>query len=99
MLLNNNETQNTTPYKIFDYLVSERPILTLSNFKNHDVEYLLKKYKRNRTIGYDDRKGIKDFIISSFNSFNEGKLKNIKCDYSNLRYDKLAKKYKDIIES
>ena len=99
LLLNNNETQNTTPYKIFDYLVSERPILTLSNFKNHDVEYLLKKYKRNSTIGYDDRKGIKDFIISSFNSFNEGKLKNIKCDYSNLRYDKLAKKYKDIIES
>ncbi len=99
LLLNNNETQNTTPYKIFDYLVSERPILTLSNFKNPDVEYLLKKYKRNRTIGYDDRKGIKDFIISSFNSFNEGKLKNIKCDYSNLRYDKLAKKYKDIIES
>ena len=99
LLLNNNETQNTTPYKIFDYLVSERPILTLSNFKNPDVEYLLKKYKRNRTIGYDDRKEIKDFIISSFNSFNEGKLKNIKCDYSNLRYDKLAKKYKDIIES
>ena len=54
LLLNNNETQNTTPYKIFDYLVSERPILTLSNFKNPDVEYLLKKYKRNRTIGYDD---------------------------------------------
>ena len=99
LLLNNNETQNTTPYKIFDYLVSERPILTLSNFKNPDVEYLLKKYKRNRTIGYDDRKEIKDFIISSFNNFNQGKLKNIKCDYSNLRYDKLAKKYKDIIES
>ena len=99
LLLNNNETQNTTPYKIFDYLVSERPILTLSNFENPDVEYLLKKYKRNRTIGYDDRKEIKDFIISSFNNFNQGKLKNIKCDYSNLRYDKLAKKYKDIIES
>ena len=99
LLLNNNETQNTTPYKIFDYLVSERPILTLINFKNPDVEYLLKKYKRNRTIGYDDRKEIKDFIISSFNNFNQGKLKNIKCDYSNLRYDKLAKKYKDIIES
>ena len=99
LLLNNNETQNTTPYKIFDYLVSERPILTLSNFENPDVEYLLKKYKRNRTIGYDDRKEIKDFIISSFNNFNQGKLKNIKCDYTNLRYDKLAKKYKDIIES
>jgi len=99
LLLNNNEIQNTTPYKIFDYLVSERPIMTLSDFKNTDVEYFLKKYKRNRTIRYDDRKGIKDFIIRLFNNFNEGKLKNIKCDYSDIRYDRLAKKYKNIIES
>jgi glycosyltransferase involved in cell wall biosynthesis len=99
LLLNNNQNQNTTPYKIFDYLVSERPILTLSNFKNPDVEYFLKKYKRNKSFTYDDRQGIKDFIISTFNTFNEGKLKNIRCDYSNLRYDRLAKKYRDIIES
>ena len=65
----------------------------------HDVEYFLKKYKRNKSFTYDDRQGIKDFIISTFNTFNEGKLKNIRCDYSNLRYDRLAKKYRDIIES
>ena len=99
LLLNNNQNQNTTPYKIFDYLVSERPILTLTDFKNPDVEYFLKKYKRNKSFSYNDRKGIKDFIISTFNSFNKGKLKNIKCDYSDLRYDRLAKKYRDIIES
>ena len=99
LLLNNNQNQNTTPYKIFDYLVSERPILTLCDFKNPDVEYFLKKYKRNKSFSYNDRKGIKDFIISTFNSFNKGKLKNIKCDYSDLRYDRLAKKYRDIIES
>ena len=86
-------------YKFFDYLVSERPILTLTDFKNPDVEYFLKKYKRNKPFSYDDRKGIKDFIISTFNSFNKGKLGNIKCDYSDLRYDRLAKKYRDIIES
>jgi len=99
LLLNNKESQNTTPYKIFDYLVSERPILTLSDFKNKDVDYFLKKYKRNKSLKYHDKRGIKDFLIKSFDSFKEGKLINIKCDYSSLRYDRIADRYKDIIES
>ncbi len=99
LLLNNKESQNTTPYKIFDYLVSERPILTLSDFENRDVDSLLRRYQRSKSIKYSDKKGIKDFINKSFIRFNEGQLKNIKCDYSNLRYNRIASKYKEIIES
>ena len=99
LLLNNKESQNTTPYKIFDYLVSERPILTLSDFENKDVDSLLRRYQRSKSIKYSDKKGIKDFINKSFIRFNEGQLKNIKCDYSNLRYNRIASKYKEIIES
>ena len=73
--------------------------LTIIEKDNYLLKKLNDKYKRNKSFSYNDRKGIKEFIISTFNSFNKGKLKNIKCDYSDLRYDRLAKKYRDIIES
>ena len=54
LLLNNTKIQNTTPYKLFDYLVSEKNILTLGDYPSGDVDHLLKKYKRSKRLNYSD---------------------------------------------
>ncbi len=99
LLLNNISRQNTTPYKIFDYLVSDMPILTLGNFKNNDVDFLLNKYQKKRRFNYNDKEGIKLFIIDSFNSFRLKKSKKMNLDYSNLRYKKICDDYMKVINS
>ena len=97
LLINNTKIQNTTPYKIYDYLVSGRHILTLGNHENTDVNYLLNKYKRSERISYENREGIKKYLIESFNSFKEKKLKDFNLDYSNIKYSNLTDSLMDII--
>ena len=97
LLINNTKIQNTTPYKIYDYLVSGRHILTLGNHENTDVNYLLNKYKRREMISYENREGIKKYLIESFNSFKEKKLKDFNLDYSNIKYSNLTDSLMDII--
>ena len=41
LLLNNTKIQNTIPYKIYDYLVSEKQIITLGDYVNVDVDLSL----------------------------------------------------------
>jgi len=89
LLLNNTQIQNTTPYKIYDYLISGRHILTLGDHKNTDVDYLLNKYNRNQRISYGDIELIKKYLIESFNDFNEKKLKDFKLNYSEIKYSNL----------
>jgi len=86
LLLNNTHIQNTTPYKIYDYLISGRHILTLGDHKNDDVDYLLNKYKRKQRISYRDRDGIKKYLIESFNDFNKKRLKDFNLNYSQIKY-------------
>ena len=99
LLLNNIPNQNTTPYKLFDYLVSEKQILTLGDYKNTDVDYFLKKYKRFNRLGYGDTENIKLYINKSFKLYQLKKPYNINCDYSELRYKNLCKHLINIINS
>tara|TARA_Y100001958_G_C21216843_1_gene542227 strand:- start:1120 stop:1953 length:834 start_codon:yes stop_codon:yes gene_type:complete len=97
LLLNNTQIQNTTPYKIYDYLVSEKQIITLGNHVNIDVDNLLKKYKRKNRVFYNDKDSIRNYIIQIFNDFNNNNLKNISSDYSEIKYSKLKNKLLEII--
>ena len=93
LLLNNTKIQNTIPYKIYDYLVSEKQIITLGDYVNVDVENLLKKYKRRNRVAYNDKESIRNYITQSFHDFNNNNLKNISLDYSEIKFSKL----KDIL--
>ena len=99
LLLNNTKIQNTTPYKLFDYLVSEKNILTLGDYPSGDVDHLLKKYKRSKRLNYSDNESIRGYLIKMFELYKNKKLKNIKLDYSELRYNHLAKKLDRIFNS
>ena len=93
LLLNNTKIQNTIPYKIYDYLVSEKQIITLGDYVNVDVDNLLKKYKRRNRVAYNDKESIRSYITQSFHDFNNNNLKNISLDYSEIKFSKL----KDIL--
>ena len=99
LLLNNSKNQNTTPIKIFDYLVSGRQILTLGNYQNYDVDYLLKKYKRKSRCSYSNKSKIKEIIVSAFLDFKNSKNNLIKADYTNLKFKNKADQYKKVISS
>ena len=99
LLLNNTKNQNTTPYKLFDYIVSEKNILTLGDYPSTDVDYLLKKYKRSKRLNYSDRESIKGYLCKMFELYKNKNLKNFKLDYSELRYNHLAKKFEVIFNS
>ncbi|MEL0008488.1 MAG: hypothetical protein VW741_01325 [Flammeovirgaceae bacterium] len=99
LLLNNTKNQNTTPYKLFDYLVSEKNILTLGDYPSADVDSLLKKYKRSNRLNYSDRESIKDYIYKIFELYKNKKLEKLELDYSELRYNYLAKKLESFINS
>ena len=99
LLLNNTKIQNTNPYKLFDYLVSEKNILTLGDYPSGDVDHLLKKYKRSKRLNYSDNESIRGYLIKMFELYKNKKLKNIKLDYSELRYNRLAKKLDRIFNS
>ena len=93
LLLNNTKIQNTIPYKIYDYLVSEKQIITLGDYVNVDVDNLLKKYKRRNRVAYNDKESIRNYITQSFRDFNNNNLKKISLDYSEIKFSKL----KDIL--
>ena len=97
LLLNNTKIQNTIPYKIYDYLVSEKQIITLGDYVNVDVDNLLKKYKRRNRVAYNDKESIRSYITQSFRDFNNNNLKNISLDYSEIKFSKLKDTLFEII--
>ena len=98
LLLDNLPMQNTTPYKLFEYLVSEKLILTLGDYENKDVDRFLKDYKRYNRMRYDDVNEIRSFIKRSFMLYDSKKLKNININYSDLRYSSLISKLIKVIK-
>ena len=98
LLLDNLPMQNTTPYKLFEYLVSEKLILTLGDYENKDVDRFLKDYRRYNRMRYDDVTEIRSFIKSSFMLYDSKKLKNININYSDLRYSSLISKLIKVIK-
>ena len=99
LLLNNSKNQNTTPIKIFDYLVSGKQILTLGNHQNNDVDYLLKKYSRMSRCSYSNKSKINEIIDSTFLDFRKSKNNLISADYSKLEFKSKAYQYRKVISS
>ncbi len=98
LLLDNLPMQNTTPYKLYEYLVSGKLILTLGDYENKDVDRFLKDYKRYNRIRYDDVTKIRSLIKKSFMLYDSKKLKEININYSDLRYSSLISKLIKVIK-
>ena len=73
--------------------------VTVIGGEDGDIDHLLKKYKRSKRLNYSDNESIRGYLIKMFELYKNKKLKNIKLDYSELRYNRLAKKLDRIFNS
>ncbi|WP_223034291.1 glycosyltransferase family 4 protein [Hanstruepera marina] len=69
------DTVSIIPGKLFEYMVSERPILAIGP-KGSDVEGILKETNTGSYFYYDNYKAIKDIILKHYLSYKEGNLQS-----------------------
>jgi glycosyltransferase involved in cell wall biosynthesis len=72
--IDSEETKCIIPGKLFEYMVSERPILAIGP-KNSDFENIIKQTNTGVFYQYNQKNELKNQIISYFNQYLEGSLK------------------------
>ena len=71
--IDSEDTKAIIPGKLFEYMVSERPIIAIGP-KDSDVETILKETNTGQYFGYSDYEDLKEIIIKYFEAFKNGNL-------------------------
>ncbi|GET46798.1 glycosyltransferase family 4 protein [Capnocytophaga felis] len=72
--INSKETECIIPGKLFEYMISERPILAIGP-KNWDVIKIIKETNTGRFVSYDNETKIKEIILTWYNDYKDNNLK------------------------
>ena len=72
--INSKETECIIPGKVFEYIVSERPIIAIGPEKA-DFASIIKETNTGKFFTYDDKELIKKYILELFNAFLKDELK------------------------
>jgi hypothetical protein len=83
--------------KIFEYLVSERPILAIGPIDG-DLAKILKESNAGTIVGFDDKKLLKSAIKTLYKKFKEGVLKVDSTEISQYHRRNLTEKLSEIIK-
>ncbi|MBQ0769632.1 MAG: glycosyltransferase family 4 protein [Bizionia sp.] len=73
--IDSDETKAIIPGKLFEYMVSERPILAIGPIDS-DVEDILKETNTGSYFNYDDYEALKSGIKTHYEMFKTGNLKS-----------------------
>ena len=73
--INSADTKSIIPGKLFEYLVSERPIIAIGP-KDSDFSEIITNTNTGVFVKYDEKEKLKNTIIAYYNQFLEGKLKS-----------------------
>lgn len=73
--IDNDDTKCIIPGKLFEYMVSNRPIVALGP-KGSDVEDILRETNTGDYFYYDAYQSLKDIIYKHYLSYKEGKLES-----------------------
>lgn len=73
--IDSEDTRCIIPGKLFEYIVSNRPIVALGP-KESDVENILKETNTGHYFYYNDYDSLKKVILEHYNGFKEGKLQS-----------------------
>nr|WP_315149819.1 glycosyltransferase family 4 protein [uncultured Flavobacterium sp.] len=71
--INSEETRSIIPGKLFEYMVSNRPIIAIGP-KKSDFAEIIKETNTGVFFEYTEKDKLKDAIITYYNQFLEGKL-------------------------
>jgi glycosyltransferase, family 1 len=66
--IDSEETQGIIPGKLFEYMISERPILAIGPY-NWDVTPILTKTQTGTFVGYTDASQMKAKIVEFYHQF------------------------------
>ena len=73
--IDSEETKCIIPGKLFEYMVSNRPILAIGP-KGSDVDDILRTTNTGNYFLYSDHDAIKEAILDMFQAFRSGELKS-----------------------
>ena len=73
--INSEDTKSIIPGKLFEYLVSETPIIGIGP-KDSDFAEIITNTNTGVFVKYDEKEKLKNTIIAYYNQFLEGKLKS-----------------------
>lgn len=73
--IDSEDTKCIIPGKLFEYMVSERPIIALGP-QGSDVETIIKKTNTGNYFTYNEFQSINNLILSHFAAFKKGDLKS-----------------------
>ena len=71
--IDSEETKCIIPGKLFDYLVSNRPIIALGP-KDSDVQAILEKTEAGHYFNYQDKQHLKETLLSHFTAYQKKSL-------------------------
>ncbi|GIJ92960.1 glycosyl transferase family 1 [Capnocytophaga stomatis] len=72
--INSKETECIIPGKLFEYMISGRPILAIGP-ENWDVIKIIKETNTGCFVGYDNETKIKEIILAWYNNYKHNNLK------------------------
>jgi len=89
--INSEDTKAIIPGKLFEYMVSNRPILSVGP-KDTDVEDILKETNTGDYFNYEDKALLKSKILQYFEAFKDNKLQSFPAGIQKYSRENLTKK-------
>ena len=71
--IDSEETRGIIPGKLFEYMVTQRPILAVGP-ENADIQKIITETNSGKFFRYSEKQEIKDYVLSSYRTYKEGKL-------------------------
>ena len=73
--IDSEETKGIIPGKLFEYMISNRPIIALGP-KGSDVEKIIKETNTGNYFNYDDYKQLKTIILEHYKAYQNKSLQS-----------------------
>nr|WP_315196652.1 glycosyltransferase family 4 protein [uncultured Flavobacterium sp.] len=96
--INSEETKSIIPGKLFEYMVSNRPIIAIGP-KNSDFAEIITETNTGVFFEYTEKEKLKKTIVSYYNQFLEGKLQSYGVGLQKYSRKNLTKELAQLIHS
>ncbi len=94
--IDSEDTKCIIPGKLFEYMVSERPIIAIGP-EGADVEAIIKQTNTGNYFNYNDYESLKSIILNHFKTFQEGNLQTHPIGLQKYHRRELTKQLSELI--
>lgn len=94
--IDSEDTKCIIPGKLFEYMVSERPIIAIGP-EGADVETIINQTNTGNYFNYNDYESLKSIILNHFKAFQEGRLQTHPIGLQKYHRRELTKQLSDLI--